>query len=254
MSGRTVKTLMVLVWALWFAGLLAVLIANVQSRTNFQPPTIVLPTPSPASPSVSPPPAANVKPRMIWEVNPSELADIMTSLGILVGGLWAYFKFFKGRTFHTRLEPKITAKIVDQGNTKILIVSMELTNIGLTVVYLNPLTSIDVYAANLVTPTDLSGVRWGNTPRSFRVFKNHSWIEPEETIRDEMMLRLSNADNIGYQLKLVVRSENRSIIRRWESWRKRRRLGGKWSSSCIPQEERTEPKDLRRLSHDYGRH
>ncbi|MEN3329171.1 MAG: hypothetical protein V7638_3978 [Acidobacteriota bacterium] len=254
MSGRTVKSLMAIVWLLWFAGLLVVLIANLQSRTNLQPPLIVLPTPTPAPSSVFPPPDANVNPRMMWEVNPSELSDLLTSLGIVLGGLWAYFKFFKGRTFHRRLEPKITAKIVDQGNTKILIASMELTNIGLTVVYLNPLTSIDVYVINLRTPTDLSSVRLGHTPRSFRVFKNHSWIEPEETIRDEMMLRLPNGDNVSYQLKLVVRSENRSIVKRWKSWRKRRRLGGKWSSSCVAQKEPAEPKNLRRLSHDYGRH
>ena len=254
MSGRTVKSFMALVWVLWIAGLLTVLIMNLQSRTNFQSSWIVLPTPSPAPPSVSPPPEANVKPRMIWEVNPSELSDLLTSLGIVVGGLWAYFKFFKGRTFRTRLEPKITAKIVNQGNTKILIASMELTNIGFTVVYLNPLTSIDVYVINPVTPTELSSVKLGDSPRTFPVFENHSWIEPEETIRDEIMLRLPNADNVSYQLKLVIRSENRSIVKRWKSWRKRRRLGGKWSSSCVAQKESAELKNLRRLSHDYGRH
>jgi len=245
---------MILVWMLWIGGLLVVLITNLQSRTNVRPPVLVLPTPSPAPPSASPRAEANVKPRMIWEVNPSELSDLLTSLGIVVGGLWAYFKFFKGRTFRTRLEPKITAKIVNQGNTKILIASMELTNIGLTVVYLNPLTSIDVYVINLVPPTKLSSVKLGDSPRTFPVFEHHSWIEPEETIRDEIMLRLPNADDISYQLQLVVRSENRSIVKRWESWRKRRRLGGKWSSSCVAQKEAAELKNLRRLSHDYGRH
>lgn len=243
MGARFVKNILRIVWVVWLAGILIVVIANLKTRGDPQLPILVLkPTPllAPSNvpePTISPSPPNTAQPRMLWELNTSELKDLITSVGIVLGGLWAYFKFFRGRVFHARLEPKVTATIVDQGDSKNLIVSMELNNVGLGVVYLSSLTSIDVYETNLATSTQLTGIKWGDSPKTFRAFANHSWIEPEETVRDEIMIRLANADDISHRLVLVVRSENRSIRKRWTSWQKRQTLGGKWSSTCVARKE-----------------
>ena len=39
-------------------------------------------------------------------------ANVTQSLALIAGGVWAYFKFAKGRTFQDRLIPTVNAKIV----------------------------------------------------------------------------------------------------------------------------------------------
>jgi hypothetical protein len=40
------------------------------------------------------------------------LANVSQSLALIGGGVWAYFKFVKGRTFQDRLTPTVSGKIV----------------------------------------------------------------------------------------------------------------------------------------------
>jgi hypothetical protein len=252
-NGRYVRNIVLLVGLIWLAGISAVIIANLNTSGAPQIPIPVLkPTPSPTpnektSPELtgSPSPGVNAKPRMIWQVNTSEVKDLATVLGILLGGFWAYFKFFKGRTFKARLEPRVTGKIIDQGNISTLIVSMEIKNVGLGVVYLSDLTSIDVYETDLETSAKPTKAKWGRSPKTYRAFAEHSWIEPEETVRDEILLRLPGVATKGYRVDLVVRSENRSLPERWTSWQTRRRMGGHWSSTSVSQKEPAEEESLK---------
>ena len=40
------------------------------------------------------------------------LANLTQSLALIAGGVWAYFKFVKGRTFQDRLTPTVSGKFV----------------------------------------------------------------------------------------------------------------------------------------------
>src|SRR5262249_49411574 len=70
----------------------------------------------------------------------SILQSGFTILGIVVGGVWAYFKFIKGRLFKPRLALEIEAKFIcDQFLTtryseriKYLLITIQFKNVGLS--------------------------------------------------------------------------------------------------------------------------
>jgi hypothetical protein len=55
-----------------------------------------------------------------------------TIAGLCVGGVWAYYKFIRGRVFTSRLEPTVSARaFADEKNT-VLIATVSLKNVGLS--------------------------------------------------------------------------------------------------------------------------
>jgi hypothetical protein len=243
-TGKSVRITLTLVWLLWVAGAVTVIIANIQARGKTEPPTLSAPKPTPSISETSPAPtptatldSATTKSRTVWQINTTELKDLTATLGILIGGFWAYFKFFKGRTFKPRLELTASGKMVHEGAMKILVASMEIKNIGLSQVYLGNLTRLDLYQTTILTPQNPSRAKWTGPTKSIRVFANHRWVEPEETIRDEVLIQIPTIDHVAYRLDLVVRSDKPGITERWRSWRKRRKLGAKWSSTSVTQEQ-----------------
>src|SRR5437588_9561555 len=67
-----------------------------------------------------------------WENATSTFEHIATVAGLIIGGLFAYYKFFKGRVFVPRLETCLTVKSICKDNTGYLIASLELKNVGLS--------------------------------------------------------------------------------------------------------------------------
>lgn len=175
---------------------------------------------------------------MAWYKNIGTWKDLLTILGIVVGGLWAYFKFFKGRTFKPRLELKVSGKIITFGNVQSLAVLMEIKNIGLSQVYLDrDLIRLDFETTEQLTnPPQARQAAWRNL-QSFPTFPDHGWVESEETICDSLLIELPNIQPVTYKLKLVVRSQWPAIREKWRSWRRRKERGGEWSTTSIAQLE-----------------
>src|SRR4051794_12870338 len=68
-----------------------------------------------------------------WKDALSALQSIATMAALLVGGLWAYFKLFKGRTYTRRLEPAIEIKkTIFTDDYSCLIMKVSIKNVGLT--------------------------------------------------------------------------------------------------------------------------
>ena len=53
------------------------------------------------------------------------LESFATVVAVIAAGVWGYFRFLKGRTFHERLEIILTGTIREYGNTPILLVAYE---------------------------------------------------------------------------------------------------------------------------------
>ena len=49
---------------------------------------------------------------------------------ILIAGAWVYFKTIRGRTFIPRLQPKVSAKVIQHRGAQYLLVDMQVQNVG----------------------------------------------------------------------------------------------------------------------------
>jgi len=73
-------------------------------------------------------------------------ASFTQSLALVAGGVWAYFKFVKGRTFQDRLTPTVSGKFVSINGSVFLIVRTLLENVGLSRIVLDhQLSSLVVF-------------------------------------------------------------------------------------------------------------
>jgi hypothetical protein len=59
-------------------------------------------------------------------------ANVTQTLALIAGGVWAYFKFAKGRTFRDRLIPTVSGKFISIDGSVFLIVATQLQNVGLS--------------------------------------------------------------------------------------------------------------------------
>lgn len=185
-------------------------------------------TPAPsatASPSPSPtPPSVND-----WHKIIDSSQKLVTALGIIIGGIWAWLKFFRGRTFRSRIELIVSAKVIMSGTSKFLKVTMEMKNVGLSqVIFKKEANYLDVFLIEVstVTPANrLYGAKWSE-PVTFAVFKDHGWIEPSEEVSDELLFQLPENEQLACKLKLTVNS-------RGNSWRVFKTQGTRWSATAI---------------------
>jgi hypothetical protein len=69
-------------------------------------------------------------------------ANVTQSLALLAAGMWAYFKFAKGRTFRDRLTPNVSGRFVSIDGSVFLVVTAQMKNVGLSKVAFNPKASI----------------------------------------------------------------------------------------------------------------
>jgi len=60
------------------------------------------------------------------------VANVSQSLALIGGGVWAYFKFAKGRTFEDRLIPNVSGTFVLIEGSTFLVVTMQFKNVGLS--------------------------------------------------------------------------------------------------------------------------
>jgi hypothetical protein len=135
-------------------------------------------------------------------------------VAIIVGGIFAYYKFFRGRTFRPRLEPALEASVLQIGALKHLKAKVRVKNVGLSRVPIEREVSglrVFVYAPmnSDGEPGDkVSPVEW-RRERTVDVFKDHAWIESGETIEDNWLLSMPRSElpaAFRLELKLAGRT------------------------------------------------
>jgi hypothetical protein len=147
---------------------------------------------------------------------------IVTILAIIVGGFGAYWRFFKGRTYHNRLQPEVAGKLVRKGELNCLWVTMRLKNVGVSSVYLKKDgTRIDVfYAAEHNAQTTHLGI-WQHL-KTFRIFENCKWIESGEAAKDELLIHIPGELPVAFKIDMTVNStkdisfRSRAIVGSWD--------------------------------------
>ena len=119
-----------------------------------------------------------------------EVYNFTTSAAVVIGGVWAYFKFIRGRTFSYRAEPSINLSVEERNNSLYLHVTVKLKNAGLSRLPL----SDDMKYIQLNGMVSDGSSSPGSTEWKWlltqTVFDQHAWVEAQETATDTIVLRL----------------------------------------------------------------
>ncbi|HJT27449.1 MAG TPA: hypothetical protein VJ784_08585 [Pyrinomonadaceae bacterium] len=136
-------------------------------------------------------------------------ASVTQSLALIAGGVWAYFKFAKGRTFRDRLNPAVSGKLVSIDGSVFLIVTIRLQNVGLSrIAFDQDVSSLAVFEFVPSQTGELLSLE-NNQLATFRVFRDTDrYIEPNEIVERQTMIALSKVSDIGYQLEFQVFSDS----------------------------------------------
>jgi hypothetical protein len=137
------------------------------------------------------------------------IAAGLTALALVIGASWAYFKFVKGRTFRPRLDVGMVGQwhVVDR--KPLLQARVTVTNVGASVV--RPLEKGSGLRVSVLAedqPPAPSAEVW-HALRVFNVLTDdHKWIEPQETVSDDLLL------DLGLSRPVVALFEARFVWRR----------------------------------------
>lgn len=132
----------------------------------------------------------------------SGLGSIVTASAVIVGGWWAWFKFLKGRTYKPRLSVHMAGQWRDVKREPTFHVRIRITNIGASKVSLRqsgtglrislPADKQAQFPGSFNWEPLLTNAAPGQPQqkRTFVIFKEHKWIEPGETISDDILINL----------------------------------------------------------------
>ena len=119
-----------------------------------------------------------------WDI----AAHIGTLIGLGAAGVWGYFNFVKSRTYYPRMELSASGEIRSKGMKQYLVPRVTLKNIGKSKVQLDQSgTGYRVWFAC----SDASGsgeLTWSGGKPVYSIFEDHLWIEPGESIFDELRI------------------------------------------------------------------
>lgn len=134
------------------------------------------------------------------EKNPSGLDNLktvveiigtsVTAVAVVVGAIWAYFKFVKGRTYRPRLSVGLSGQWLVIDGKPMLMARITVKNLGASVITLRQFgTGLRVSALAGEQPAPPTPATWDEL-RVFEVLREHEWIEPAETVSDDLLLDL----------------------------------------------------------------
>jgi len=133
--------------------------------------------------------------------------NVTQGLAFIAGGIWAYFKFRKGRTFQESLVPLVSGRFAFIDGAAYLVVTTEVKNVGLSKI------EFDKVGCALIvfeyTPKTLPEIHTVTDKRltSFDVFdENDRRIEPNEVITQQILVAIPGSVQLAYRLKLRILS------------------------------------------------
>jgi len=119
---------------------------------------------------------------------------LISTAAIIVGGIWAYYRFEKDRTYRPRLDVQLSGEWRMISDVPLLHVRVAVKNIGASVVWLDQhgtglRVSVPVLTGEKARPAALT---W-KALSVFSIMKDHKWIEPGETVTDELLVSLGES-------------------------------------------------------------
>ena len=136
--------------------------------------------------------------------------DMAAHVGTLIGlggaGVWGYFNFIKSRTYHPRLQMIVSGDVRSKGAQQYLVPRVTLKNIGKSkVALIQSGSGYRIWTAR-GAGNETGELTWSDGKTVFPLFVDHKWIEPGETIFDEITLFSLPSDCLAakIQARLIV--------------------------------------------------
>lgn len=141
---------------------------------------------------------------------------VTTGCAFIIAGIWAYHRYVKTREDKPRLEPSITARPVPFGGTHYVLVTLQIRNTGVCDVDISQKgTGLDVSLVTRGAPNgNVVPATW-TAPPVLEVFKNHQWIEPGETITDQVLLDTPADELMILKMEFHLYSKKNNV--RWQA-------------------------------------
>ena len=143
----------------------------------------------------------------LWHLTIDEWNKILQSLAIVVGGVAAYFKWFRGRVYRPRLETVAGGSLeTDQG--QYLLVSVRTKNVGLSEVRIEQEGSaVRIFSAQRGSSSPTArNVEW-HRHGTFPIYEEHGWIESNETIEHQRLIQLPEQQYLAFQIEVWIASK-----------------------------------------------
>lgn len=155
--------------------------------------------------------------------------NMATSAAIVVGGVWAYFKFIRGRTFAYRAELDLSIELMESTDLSTLRIVVSLKNAGLSKIPLNEkMKAVRVFRMRNAPVDRATPAQWERI-LTFPLLEQHDWLEAQETITDELLCVVPNASPpdhpfVAYQVEALVGAQPRLITRKRTRWGSRKNI------------------------------
>jgi hypothetical protein len=142
-----------------------------------------------------------------WNVWLDQTQKLSQIVAIVVGGIWAYTKFFRGRVFYTRLEPSVTGQVFRREEADYLLVFLRLKNVGIAKVDIEQKgTALRVFGCGILADRSPKVLNWDRL-HTLAIMAQHAWIEASETIDDTLMIVLpKNLIAVKLEMRVVANS------------------------------------------------
>jgi hypothetical protein len=141
----------------------------------------------------------------------SSISDLVTAAAVVIGGGWAYMKYVRGRTFRNRARLDMAADIRESDHARALLVTVAMHNDGASRIELGleneKFVRVDAVFDDEWTPD--ANIDWDTDGPVImtRLFREHAWLEPDETITDELLMPLPSPDDtqaLAYRVRARV--------------------------------------------------
>lgn len=145
-----------------------------------------------------------------WKDLSGTIVNFAQALGIVIGGIWVYYKFFRNRTYARRAELDVDAVVGRAANHLTVRVTATLKNVGLSRLPLKADRQIAfLYGRRASEWTPSANLHWddGQPLILRRIFTAHEIVEAQETIQDEVVFALDDDPTdrwLAFRVKVLV--------------------------------------------------
>ncbi len=136
---------------------------------------------------------------------------IATPILIAIGGTFALYKFVFEGAFSRRLQPGASALVISDGEKRFVRIGVTAANIGKRRVQIDP-----DYTRLSIRFMPRQGGAW--TEPATHPILEHVYVEPGETVADQALGEVTEADYIAISVDFYVTSSPSKFRRRQATW------------------------------------
>ena len=133
--------------------------------------------------------------------------NVLEMLAVTAGGIWAYFKFVKGRTFKESLTPAVSGRFASIDGVNYLIATTQIKNVGLSKIEFDREGSALILFEYTPSPENEIHTVADSRLTSFDVFSEKDrYIEPNEIMEGHRFIAVPGTLKLAYRLEVEIAS------------------------------------------------